>query len=123
MYYNRYDSKKNYKELRFFDSRFIQSAEQNEMQSYIREDIKNISGSIFEQGGILKGGGVSVTETRANIEEATLFHNGYSVYAAAATFEVPGLGRDIIGSAIKEEIVTDKEINKQTKKFLIICTV
>lgn len=108
-YYNRFDPRKNYKELRFFDSRFIQSAEQNEMQSYIREDIKTITSSIFEQGGILNGGNISVIDGTAKIESSMLFHNGYSIHLENETFEINQLGTVVIGSAIKEEIVSDSE--------------
>jgi len=56
-YYNRYDPKKRYKELLFIAGRGLQSAELNELQAYIREDLGEIAASLIKDGGILSGGG------------------------------------------------------------------
>lgn len=109
MVYNRFDPSKNYKELQFHDSRFIQAAEQNEMQSYLREDINTLSGSIFEQGGILEGGNIVVSDNKAIIETSTIFHKGYTVYVEGKTFDIAQNGTVIIGSAIKKDVVTHNE--------------
>jgi len=108
-YYNRFDPKKNYKELRFIDSRFIQSAEQNELQSYLREDFKNLAGSVFEDGGILRGGNIVLSGDIAKIEESIVYHDSYTVYLAQKEIVISLIDTVIIGSAIKTEIVTHNE--------------
>ena len=109
MYYNRYDPKNNYKELRFIDSRFIQSAEHNELQSYIREDLKNLAGSVFEDGGILKGGNIVLSGEIAKIEESVVYHSGYTVNLAQEEIAISLIDTVVIGSAIKTEIVTHNQ--------------
>ena len=109
MYYNRYDPKKNYKEVRFLASKFIQSAEQNELQSYIREDFKALAGSIFTDGGILQGGSIVLVGDVAKVEESLIYHNGYSVLVESADITISLIDTVVIGSAIKTSIITSKE--------------
>lgn len=109
MYYNRYDPTKNYKELRFIDSRFIQSAEHNELQSYFREDLRNLAGSVFEDGGILKGGNIVLSGEIAKIEESVIYHNGYTVNLPQQEIAISLIDTVVIGSAIKTEIVTHNQ--------------
>jgi len=109
MYYNRFDPNKNYKKIRFLDSRFIQSAEQNEMQEYIRYDIKALAGSIFEDGGILEGGGISLVGSIAKVEQSTIYYGGYSVNIPPKEIEISLIDTVVIGSAIRESVVTFKD--------------
>jgi hypothetical protein len=111
-YYNRYSSDKGYKELLFLAGRGLQSAELNELQSYIREDLGEIASSLIKDGGLLSGGSFQYDENTKTVTlgEAKVLHK--KVYVAtvpAATITLSGIGKETVGIAVKEEIITELE--------------
>ena len=54
-YYNLYDSTKNYTELLFRAGKVLQSKELNEMQSMLKNQIKNVGDTILSDGDIIEG--------------------------------------------------------------------
>ena len=111
-YYNRYDPKKGYKDLLFIAGRGLQSAELNELQAYIREDLGEIASSLVKDGGILSGGSFQYDENTKTVTlgEAKVLHKKvYVATAPAATITLTGTGKETVGIAVKEEIITELE--------------
>jgi len=109
MYHNRFDPNKGYKQVLVIDDRYIQGAELNEMQSYQHHDMKLFAGAVFGDGAILEGGEIKKVGENAKIEKATIYSNGYGVPLSSISIPISPIDTIIIGSAIKQEIVTAKE--------------
>ena len=111
-YYNRYDPKKHYKELLFIAGRGLQSAELNELQAYIREDLGEIASSLIKDGGLLSGGDMQYDENTKTVtlgETKVLHKKVYVATAPATTITLSGSGKETIGIAVKEEVITELE--------------
>ncbi len=111
-YYNRYDPKKHYKELLFIAGRGLQSAELNELQAYIREDLGEIASSLIKEGGLLFGGDMQYDKNTKTVtlEEAKILHKKvYVATAPATTITLSGTGKETVGIAVKEETITELE--------------
>lgn len=107
--YNRFDPGKNYKNIIFYPSRYIQSAEINELQSYLRDDYKNTTESIFENGAILKGGNNFLKNGTVSIETSLIYANGYTFEVKSKDINIAQSGSAVIGVAVKEILVSAKE--------------
>jgi len=111
-YYNRYDPNKHYKELLFIAGRGLQSAELNELQAYIREDLGEIASALIKDGGILSGGGFQYDQNskQVTLEETKILHKKvYVATAPSAVLQLTGKGRETVGIAVKEKIITELE--------------
>ena len=111
-YYNRYDPKKHYKELLFIAGRGLQSAELNELQAYIREDLGEIASALIKDGGLLSGGDMQYNEETKTVtlgETKVLHKKVYVATAPATTITLTGNGKETVGIAVKEEIITELE--------------
>jgi hypothetical protein len=111
-YYNRYDPKKSYKELLFIAGRGLQSAELNELQSYIREDIGEIASALLKDGSILEGGEIRYNDQtkQVTLSQTKILHK--KVYVAKAdetTLQIEEKGKETIGIAVEEKIITELE--------------
>jgi hypothetical protein len=111
-YYNRYNPEKHYKELLFIAGRGLQSAELNELQAYIREDLGEIASSLIKDGGLLSGGEMQYDENTKTVtlgETKVLHKKVYVATAPATTITLSGSGKETVGIAVKEEIITELE--------------
>jgi len=93
-YYNRYDPLKAYKELFFIAGRGLQSAELNELQAYLREDLSEVARALIREGGLLAGGEMrfdSLNRT-VSLSEARLLHKSYVVRVPSAELQISGSG-------------------------------
>jgi len=108
-YYNRFSPAQNYKEIKFYPSRYIQSAELNELQAYIRDDYKNISSAVFEDGSILRGGNINLSLDVVTVEKSLIYANGYTISVPQREINIDLEAVVTIGSAVSKKIISSLE--------------
>lgn len=115
-YYNLYDSTKGYTELLFRAGRILQSKELNEMQSMIKNQIKNVGDTILTNGDIIEGCQllIDLEAKTATITKGKLYLNGDVRPISDTTVNITGEGTETIGVLLKNDIITaddDEDLN------------
>jgi hypothetical protein len=109
MYYNQFNENKNYKQLLFSASKYVQSSELNEMQSIAHNEQKILNDAIFEDGNILDGGEVALVGKTVNLNRAIIYYDGYGINIEPTQFDISLTDIIIIGVSILERIITADE--------------
>lgn len=109
-YYNLYDETKNYTELLFRAGKVLQSKEVNEMQSMIRQQIKNVGDTILTNGDIIEGCQLVIGENnQVTITKGRVYLDGNVHDVPDTTIEIEGVSTEVIGVKLVKTIVTPDE--------------
>lgn len=114
-YFNRSTAHRpsNYEALLFLGRRGLQSAELNELQEIVHSRIDGIAGSLFSDGNIISGAGVTMLEDDplGNIQLGigSIYLGGRVYEVPAAKFEIPETGTVYLGLRKRQEVVTEVE--------------
>ena len=84
-YYNLYDSTKNYTELLFRAGKVLQSKEVNEIQSMLKNQIKNVGDTILTNGDIIEGCQLVIKGTEVTLTKGRIYLDG-NVRSVSPTF-------------------------------------
>lgn len=97
----------------FLGRRGLQSAELNELQEIVHSRIDGIAGSLFSDGNIISGAGVTMLEDDplGNIQLGigSIYLGGRVYEVPAAKFEIPETGTVYLGLRKRQEVVTEVE--------------
>lgn len=107
-YYNLYDSTKGYTELLFRAGKVLQSKEVNEIQSMLKNQIKNVGDTILTNGDIIEGCQlvIDLEGKTATLTKGRIYLDG-NVHAVEDTqVSITGEGTEIIGAILKKEVIT-----------------
>lgn len=105
-YYNLYDSTKGYTELLFRAGKVLQSKELNEMQSMIKNQIKNVGDTILTNGDIIEGCQLVIDGTNVTITKGRIYLNGDVRSIPDTNLTITGEGTEVIGVLLKSEVIT-----------------
>lgn len=105
-YYNLYDSTKGYTELLFRAGKVLQSKELNEMQSMLKNQIKNVGDTILTNGDIIEGCQLVIDGTNVTITKGRIYLNGNVHSISDTNLTITGVGTEIIGVLLKSEVIT-----------------
>ena len=105
-YYNLYDSTKGYTELLFRAGKILQSKELNEMQSMLKNQIKNVGDTILTNGDIIEGCQLVIDGTDVTITKGRIYLNGNVHSIEDTKLTITGMGTEIIGVLLKSEVIT-----------------
>ena len=117
-YYNTFDATKGYTELLFRAGKVLQSKEVNELQSVLKEQIKNVGNTILTDGDKIEGCQLIVDGNIAKITKGKIYLNGNireipctaeGKKVGYETIKITGKGTEIIGAVIEKEVVTPAE--------------
>lgn len=114
-YYNLYDSTKGYTELLFRAGKVLQSKELNEMQSMLKNQIKNVGDTILTNGDIIEGCQLVIDGTNVTITRGKIYLNGNVHSVPDTQLEIEAEGTEIIGAILSSEIITpddDEDLNE-----------
>lgn len=105
-YYNLYDSTKEYTELLFRAGKVLQSKELNEMQSILKEQIKNVGDTILTDGDVIEGCQLVIDGTSVTLTSGRIYLNGNVRKIPNTQLTITGVGTEIIGVKLKSEAIT-----------------
>ena len=105
-YYNLYDSTKNYTELLFRAGKVLQSKEVNEIQSMLKNQIKNVGDTILTNGDIIEGCQLVIKGTEVTLTKGRIYLDGNVRSVEDTVLEITGEGTEVIGALLKSEVVT-----------------
>lgn len=110
-YFNLYDSTKGYTELLFRAGKILQSKEMNEMQSMIKNQIKNVGDTILTNGDIIEGCQllINIEDKTATITKGRIYLNGDVRSIEDTTLNITGIGSEVIGAKLESTIITVDE--------------
>lgn len=110
-YYDDYDSSKQYTQLLAIPGRVAQAREVTQIQSVVRDIIKNIGDSILKDGNIIEGCQIIVnsSKTKATITAGKVYINGMVLPVKETTIDISGVGKETIGFKLMETLITESE--------------
>lgn len=115
-YYNTFDKNKHYSSILFKPGFILQSAELNELQSIIKQNIRNISGTLLTDGDIIEGCQCILSQlVEGSIAKKAVVTKG-KVYLDGEIYDVPettltlkGADTETIGVIIREQVITSED--------------
>lgn len=109
-YYNLFDSTKGYTELLFRAGKVLQSKEVNELQSTLKNQIKNIGNTMLTNGDIIEGCQLVINSpTLVTITKGKIYLDGDVRDVTDTSIEITGLGTEVIGVLLKKEVITPED--------------
>ena len=89
-YYNRYEKDKNWDYVAVLVGRATQAAEINELQNILEDKIKAVGSSLYEEGMIIDGCGISYSSPNATLAAGLIFLDGLVYEVASKELSVSG---------------------------------
>ncbi len=91
-YYNRYEKAKNWDYVAILVGRATQAAEINEIQNIFEDKLKAVGSSVYEQGMIIDGCGISYSSSsrKATLKAGLIFLDGLVYEVAAKELSISG---------------------------------
>ncbi len=110
-YYNLYDSTKQYTELLFRAGKILQSKEVNEIQSMLKNQIKNVGDTILTNGDIIEGCQLvlDLSNSKATLTAGKIYMGGDVRTIGDTEIDITGSGTEVIGALLVQEVVTPDE--------------
>lgn len=110
-YYNLYDSTKGYTEMLFRAGKVLQSKELNELQSMLKNQIKNVGNTILTNGDIIEGCQLIIADNKKSvtITSGRIYLDGDVREVAATTVDIDGEGTEVIGAILRTSYVTEDD--------------
>ena len=110
-YYNLFDATKGYTELLFRAGKVLQSKELNELQSVLKNQIKNVGDTILTNGDIIEGCQLIISDDRhtVTLTKGRIYLDGNVRDVPVTELNITGEGTEIIGAILKTEIITPDE--------------
>jgi len=108
-YYDRYARTKGWKALKFLAGRGVQSAELNEMQSVLFDELHQLGKTVWSDGQVIRGIELHVSGLLASLTEGQVYFAGVFHDFPGGTVAVTGTGLEVIGLRFTSSIVTESE--------------
>ena len=107
-YYNLFDSTKDYTEILFRAGKVLQSKELNEMQSILKNQIKNVGNTILTNGDIIEGCQLIISDDRhtVTLTNGRIYLDGDVRDVPTTTLNITGTGTEVIGAKIQTTVIT-----------------
>lgn len=108
-YYDLYDKTKGYTALLFRAGKVLQSKEVNEIQSVLKNQIKNVGDTILTNGDIIEGCQLVLKDDdphKVMLTRGRIYLNGDVREVEDTEITIAAEGTEVIGAKIKQEIVT-----------------
>lgn len=110
-YYNLYDSTKGYTEILFRAGKVLQSKELNELQSMLKNQIKNVGNTILTNGDIIEGCQLVIADNKKSvtITRGKIYLDGDVREISDTTVDIDGEGTEVIGAKLITSYVTEDD--------------
>lgn len=110
-YYNLFDSTLGYTELLFRAGKVLQSKELNELQSILKNQIKNVGNTILTNGDIIEGCQLVISDDRTTVTmtKGRIYLDGDVRDVPDTVLNIAGTGTEVIGAILQTEVITPDE--------------
>lgn len=110
-YYNLFDSTKGYTEILFRAGKVLQSKELNELQSILKNQIKNVGNTILTDGDIIEGCQLVISDDRHTVTmtRGRIYLDGDVRDVPDTVINISGEGTETIGAKLESVIITADE--------------
>lgn len=110
-YYNLFDATKGYTELLFRAGKVLQSKELNELQSILKNQIKNVGNTILTNGDIIEGCQLVISDdhTQVTMTKGRIYLDGDVREVPDTTMAIAGTGVEVIGAILQTAVITSDE--------------
>lgn len=115
-YYNSFNRTKHYSQILFKPGLILQSAELNELQSILKQNIKDISGTLLTNGDIIEGCQCIISAVsegsiakKVTVTKGRVYLDGAIYDVDETTLSLRGAGTETIGVIINEQVVTSDD--------------
>lgn len=108
-YYNLYDATKGYTEMLFRAGKVCQSKELNELQSMLKNQIKNVGDTIMTDGNIIEGCQVLIDGTNVTLTKGRIYLGGDVRSVGDTHLTITGIGTETIGALLVSETITPED--------------
>ena len=111
-YYDDFDKSKHYTKILALPGRVEQSREATQVQTMVQDQIKDLFDSIYTDGKVTTGCLLTINsdKTAAHISKGSVFAYGRMwIYDDPSTVTITGVGTEIVGIALQEEIITEQD--------------
>lgn len=105
-YYNQFDSSKQYTEMLFRSGKVLQSKELNELQSIIKDQIKNVGDTILTNGDIIEGCQLIIDGTSVTLTKGRIYLNGNIRSIPDTQLTIRAKGTETIGVLLRNDVIT-----------------
>lgn len=110
-YYNLFNDTKGYTELLFRAGKVLQSKELNELQSILKNQIKNVGNTILTNGDIIEGCQLVISDDRTvvTMTKGRIYLDGDVREVPDTVLNIAGVGTEVIGAILQTEVITPDE--------------
>ena len=110
-YYNLFDSTKGYTEILFRAGKVLQSKELNEIQSILKNQIKNVGNTILTNGDIIEGCQLVISDDRHTVTmtKGKIYLDGDVRDVPDTILTISGSGTEVIGAVLSSTVITQDE--------------
>ena len=110
-YYNLFDSTKGYTEILFRAGKVLQSKELNELQSILKNQIKNVGNTILTDGDIIEGCQLVISDDRhvVTMTRGRIYLDGDVRDVPDTVINISGEGTETIGAKLETVVITSDE--------------
>lgn len=115
-YYNGFDPDKQYSSVLFRPGMVVQTQELNELQSILKQNIRNIGGVLLSDGDVIEGCQCIIADLEENsvakkctITTGKIYLDGNIYNTEETVLTLKGAGTETIGVVIVDEIITEKQ--------------
>lgn len=109
-YLNRYDrANQAWKALKFIAGRGVQSAELNELQAVLFDELHELGRTIWSDGQVVRGCELVIEPGLARLTAGTLYFAGVFHDFPGGTVVINNTGLEVIGMRFAERIVTEAD--------------
>ena len=108
-YYNRYDRNNNYKKHIFRAGKGFQSAEANEIHSFIHDNFQRYIEDTVGDGSVISGGGIRISGDNSSVrmESGDFIAGGYIIGVDYRDIPISNSGKFVIGVGVKKTVITE----------------
>lgn len=117
-YYDGFDESKDYSSVLFRPGFVVQTQELNEMQSILKQNIRNISGALLSNGDIIEGCQCVITDASEStnstaktcvVTAGRIYINGDIYSISETTLTLKGAGSETVGVKLFDEVITEDD--------------
>lgn len=110
-YYDDFDPEKEYMQILAVPGRALQAREFTQSQTILRNSIRRLAETLMRDGNIVTGMDYRKEDNKITIEDGLVYVQGFIHSFKEQSIEITGVGEELIGVVLNEQIVTATEDN------------